>query len=60
MQLAFPFVPLLEAYVPEKRFICDLIVSRSKSRYFSLAQERYLKKQWLIELIRRAQNPDLC
>ena len=61
MQLAFPFVPLLEAYVPEKALYLRLLLLYPdlEEPLFSLAQERHSKKQWLIELIRRAQNPAL-
>jgi len=61
MQLAFPFVPVLEGYVPEKALYLRLLAlyPELEETLFALAQTRHSKKPWLIDLIRRARNPAL-
>lgn len=61
MALAFPFIPVMEAYVPEKALYLRLLAlyPELEKPLFELAQSRHSKKDWLIDLIRRAQNPAL-
>ena len=59
MELAFPFVPIMEGYVPEKALYLRLLslYPDIEGPLFELAQLRHPQKDWLIELIRKAQEP---